>query len=316
MKIHQIKNIFPNVSVARYNLAVWQKSSEDSLYLIGREVTEPGKEGEPDTGILKLFEVATDGSIIQEKVIWKPIYDGINLEDPRALELPHENLNIGLTAVLRNKKGSPVPFPAIVKIDSLNFWKHELPPLLIIDTFGPGKNLTPIDSHTYLFRPDTANYNHKLLVFSMHLQIPKKLTDIDFPTYLPWASWRIGTTMPPIWISPTEALFIIHGISLQKIAGKEKYVYSIGRAKLTRQDNNYQVKIAPEPILTPDDFLDKKGVPLVEELHPELRRVVYSCGGVIKKQTPNKLSLYVNVGDRTTFEVEFSLKELKKGLFT
>jgi len=122
--------------------------------------------------------------------------------------------------------------------------------------------------------------------------------------------------MPPIWINPTEALFIVHGISLQKIAGKEKYIYNIGRAKLTRQNNNYQVKIIPDPILTSDDFLDKNGVPLVEELHPDLRRVIYSCGGVIKKQTPNRLSLYVNVGDRTTFEVEFSLKELKKGLFS
>lgn len=34
---------------------------------------------------------------------------------------------------------------------------------------------------------------------------------------------------------------------------------------------------------------------------------------VIKAQ--DKLSLYVNVGDRTTFEVEFSLDELKEGLF-
>lgn len=315
MKIHQIKNIFPNIGVARFNLAVWQNSTQNSLWFIGREVAEPGKEGEPDTGILKLFEVANDGSIIHEKVIWKPIYDGISLEDPRALELPHENLIIGLTAVLRNKIGKPVPFPAIVKIGSLNSWKKELPPLLIIDTFGPGKNLTPIDTHTYLFRPDAENYNHKLLVFSIHAQIPEKLADIDFPLNLSWAQWRIGTTMPPIWLTPTEALFIMHGISMKNIDGKEKYVYSIGRAKLTRKDHQYEVTVAPEPILTPDDFLDKNGLPLVQELHPELRRVVYSCGGVIKKNTPDKLSLYVNVGDRTTFEVEFSLDELKEGLF-
>lgn len=315
MNIHQIKDIFPNNSVARYNLAVWQNSNEDTICFIGREVTTPGKEGEPDVGILKLFEVDKNGAIIHEKIIWKPIYDGINLEDPRALQLPHDNLVIGLTAVLRNKNGKPVPFPAIVKIDSLNSWKHELPPLLIIDTFGPGKNLTPIDTHTYLFRPDSADYNHKLLVFSLHAQVPEKLADIDFPLNIPWATWRIGTTMPPLWLSPTEALFIIHGISMQTIGGKEKYIYSIGRAKLTRNENKYSVVISPEPILTPDDFLDQDGVPLVEELHPELRRVVYSCGGVIKKQAQDKLSLYVNVGDRTTFEVEFSINELKEGLF-
>lgn len=315
MKIHQIKDIFPNVGVARYNLAVWQKPNADSLYFIGREVTRAGEEGEPDTGILKLFEVAVNGTIIQEKVIWKPIYDGINLEDPRALELPHENLTIGLTAVLRNKNGKPVPFPAVVKIDSLNSWKHELPPLLIIDTFGPGKNLTPIDTHTYLFRPDSENYNHKLIVFSLHAQVPEKLAEIDFPLDIPWAAWKIGTTMPPLWLSPTEALFIIHGISMQTINGIRKYIYNIGRAKLTRNKNKYEVIVCPEPILTPDNFLNKNGQPLVEELHPNLRRVVYSCGGVIKKNSPDKLSLYVNVGDRTTFEVEFSLAELKKGLF-
>jgi len=315
MKIHHIKDIFPNSGVARYNLAVWQKANENSLYLIGREVAKPGKMGEPDIGILKLFEVTTDGSVIQEKVIWKPIYDGISLEDPRALELPHENLIIGLTAVLRDKKGNPIPFPAIIKIDSLHTWKQELPPLLIIDTFGPGKNLTPIDTDTYLFRPDHPDYNHKLLVFSLQSQIPNKLTEIDFPLTIPWATWRIGTTMPPIWLTPTEALFIIHGISLKKINGTEKYIYSIGKAKLIRENNAYRAIVSPEPILTPDDFLDTKGLPFVEELHPELRRVVYSCGGVIKKQTPDKLSLYVNVGDRTTFEVEFSLKELKDGLF-
>jgi len=315
MKFHKMRNIFPQNNVARYNLAVWQKSHENSLFLIGREVAEPGKEGEPDTGILKLFEVDTNGSITQEKVIWKPIYDGISVEDPRALELPNENLVIGLTAVLRNKKGNPIPFPALVRIDSQNSWIDELPPLLIIDSFGPGKNLTPIDVNTFLFRPDSPDYNHKLLVFSLNSQIPKKLTDIEFPSNIPWASWRIGTTMPPLWINPHEALFIIHGISLKIIDGKEKYIYNIGRAKLIRNENIYRVVVAPEPILTPDDFLDTNGLPLVKELHPELRRVVYSCGGVIKKQSSDKFSLYVNVGDRTTYEVEFSLNELKEGLF-
>lgn len=315
MKIKQIKPIFSDIQVARFNMAVWQKSDESSLSFIGREVAVAGGVGEPDTGILKLFEVSEDGVIIQEKVIWKPIYEGINLEDPRALELPDENLIIGLTAVLRDKKGLPIPFPAIVKIDSFDTWKKELPPFLVIDSFGPGKNLTPISKHTYIFRPDAPEYFHKLLVFSLHSQIPEKLGDIDFPRDLPWASWRIGTTMPPIWLTPNEALFIIHGISIEEKDGKQKYIYSIGRAKLIRNKNKFKVIVGKDPILTPDDFLDEKGVPLVKELHPELRRVVYSCGGVIKKSSPDMLSLYVNVGDRTTYEVKMSLEELKKDLF-
>jgi len=243
------------------------------------------------------------------------LYDGINLEDPRALQLPNENLIIGLTCVLRNKKGQPVVFPAIVKIDYLNSWNQNLPPFLVIDTFGPGKNITPIDKNTYLFRPDNSDYHHKILVFSLDSQVPKKIDDIDFPQDLPWAIRKIGTTMPPIWLTPNEALFIIHGITMQNIDGKEKYIYSIGRAKLIRKNNEFQVVVAPDPILTPDDFLDKDGLSLVKELHPESRRVVYSCGGVINKNKRDSLSLYVNVGDRATFEVEFSLNELKEGLF-
>ena len=316
MKIGQIKNLFPDTQVARYNLAVWQKENSDSLVFIGREVHKAAKEGEPDTGTMKLFEMNKVGKIVQERLLWKPVYEGINLEDPRALTLANENLVIGLTAVLRDKNGTPLPFPAIVKINSHTTWDQELPPFLIVSSFGPGKNLTPIDDFTYLFRPDSQEYNHKILVFSLHRQVPEKLADIKFPTDLPWAKWRIGTTMPPIWLSPQKALFIIHGITRQTIDGKEKYIYSIGKAKLTRnKNNNFSVKVARKPILTPDNFVKKNGVPLVSELHPELRRVIYSCGGIIKRQKQDTLSLYVNVGDRTTFEVEFSISELKKGLF-
>jgi predicted GH43/DUF377 family glycosyl hydrolase len=315
MKIKQIKNIFPGIQTARYNMGVWQKLKNESLFFIGREVVKKGDVGEPDTGILKLFEIAKDGKILHERVIWKPLYDGINLEDPRALQLPNENLIIGLTCVLRNKLGDPIPFPAIVKIDYLDSWNQNLPPFLVIDTFGPGKNITPIDSNTYLFRPETENYNHKILVFSLSSQVPEKLGDIEFPQDLPWAQWRIGTTMPPIWLSPYEALFIIHGITKQIIGGVEKYVYSIGRAKLLRNKNKFKVLVMPDPIITPDDFLNQEGKPLIAELHPEYRRVVYSCGGVIKNYKKDSLSLYVNVGDKATFEVDFSVDELKKGLF-
>ena len=315
MKIQKIKNIFPDQRIARYNLTAWQKHQSDSIYFIGREVFHPGEEGQPDSGILKLFELDADSKIVQERIIWKPMYDGINLEDPRALELPNENLLIGLTAVFRDKKGIPVPFPAIIKIDSHTSWDQELPPFLIISTFGPGKNLTPIDNYTYLFRPERREYNHKILVFSLHRQVPEKLDDIEFPKDLSWAKWRIGTTMPPIWMNDEEALFIIHGISIQNVRGVNKYVYSIGRAKLTRKNNKFNITVAPDPILTPDNFISESGTPLVQELHPNIRRVVYSCGGIIKKNKNDTLSLYVNVGDMTTFEVEFSIKELKEGLF-
>src|SRR5260221_9432578 len=158
MKINQIKNIFPNTHFARYNMGVWQKYQEGSLCFIGREVIGAGEHGQPDTGILKLFEISKGGKILHERVIWRPLYDGINLEDPRALQLPDGNVIIGLTCVLRDKNGHPVPFPAIVRIDYLNSWEQNLPPFLVIDTFGPGKNITPMDKSTYLFRPDSLDY--------------------------------------------------------------------------------------------------------------------------------------------------------------
>lgn len=315
MKIQQFRNIFPDLKIARFNLASWQKSNSGSIFFIGREVAAAGLYGEPDTGVLKLFEVNEEGVVVQERLIWKPMFDGINLEDPRALELENENLVIGLTAVLRDKVGKPIPFPAIIKIDSHNTWQQELPPFLIISSFGSGKNITPIDNSTYLFRPDALDYQHKLLLFSLHRQIPEQIGEIEFPKNLAWAQWRIGTTMPPTWLNENEALFIVHGISIEQIDGKEKYVYSLGRAKLTRKNNMFTVTVAPDPILTPDDFIRPDGTPFVTELHPELRRVVYSCGGLIKKDKPETLFLYVNVGDRATFEVGFSLDELKEGLF-
>lgn len=315
MEITRIKGLFPNTAVARYNLAAWQKKTGSSVFFMGREVSKPGNKGEPDTGVLKLFELNQNGEVLQERTIWRPTHSGISLEDPRALEVENNDLVIGLTAVLRNKKGKPVPFPAIVKINSHDSWNKKLPPFLVIETFGPGKNVTPIDNWTYMFRPEKREYFHKILVFSLHKQVPKKLLDIVFPANLSWAKWRIGTTMSPIWINDNEALFIIHGITIQNINGVDKYVYSLGRAKLTRDGNHFKVKVADEPLLTPDDFLNKDGSPIVEDLHPELRRVVYSCGGIIKKGEEDRLSLYVNVGDRATFEVQYSLDKLKEGLF-
>src|SRR5258706_7240374 len=114
MKILRIKNIFPDETAARYNFAAWQRENTN-VFLIGREVLHAGEDGEPDNGVLKLFEFQSDGTIIQDRVIWEAAFEGINLEDPRILELPNNSLVIGMTAVVRDKKGTPIPFPAIVK---------------------------------------------------------------------------------------------------------------------------------------------------------------------------------------------------------
>ena len=100
---------------------------------------------------------------------------------------------------------------------------------------------------------------------------------------------------------------LIHGIRIENGI----YHYAIGRAKLVK-DRGYQiVAIDPEPLLTPEHFY-RKGAPLYPELH-DFRRVVYACGGIIKKIGRTQvLSLFVNVGDSQTVEVNFSLKQLQK----
>lgn len=314
MKIISRRDVFPELRVARYNVAAWKKADSNNTLLIGREVKHPGDVGEPDNGVLKLFELDQEGLPIQERIIWTPSFEGINLEDPRVLEGSHNDLIIGMTAVVRDKKGTPLPFPAIVKIDSHHTWNKELPPFLFIGSFGPGKNLTPLDSTTFLFRPESFEYNHKLVVFSIHRQIPEHLCDINFPTNLPWAMWRIGTTLPPLWINQNEALFLIHGITIEKPENGGRFIYSIGRAKLVRKDNIFQLIVADDPLITPDDFLDETGLAIVPELHPNLRRVVYCCGGVVDN-TNEFLRLFVNVGDRATYEVKFRIEDLKNGLF-
>jgi predicted GH43/DUF377 family glycosyl hydrolase len=316
MKITRIRGLTDDILVARYNFTAWKKT-EENVILIGREVTKAGGKGQPDEGVLKLFEVGPEGDLLSERVIWTPGSQKgvINLEDPRALELPNDNIVIGLTAVFRDRWGRPAPYPAIVRIDSHVSWGTELPPIILIFSFGEGKNLTPIDNHTFLFRPESKRYHHKLMVFTIHHANPEKLADIKFPKDLTWANFKIGTTMPPIWITPDEGLFIIHGISALDTPDGVKYIYSIGRAMLSKKNSEWQVKVAPEPLLTPDDFLNENGEPLVEELHPKLRRVVYSCGGIVKRHQEDILYLYVNVGDRATFEVQFPVSELKEGLF-
>lgn len=305
----ELKKLFTDTTVARYNVTAWEKADRDDIVLIGREVEKPGTMGEPDIGRLVLLEMDSDHNITHERVIWDPQGAHFYLEDPRALLLPSNTILIGLTVVMRSKDGFE-PFPALAKIDNYEEWSEELPPITLIQTFGTGKNLTPLDKDTFLFRPNSDEYFHKLMVFTFRKSLPRKIQDIEFPDDLPWGKWRIGTTMSPLWINPDEALLIIHGINFEN----GKYIYNLGRAKLFRDGDKYEIVVDPQPILTPDSFKDEKGQPLVEELHPNLRRVVYSVGGIVKRKRQDTLFLYVNVGDRATYEVGFILEELTSNL--
>ncbi len=303
------RKVFPDSTHALYNVAAWQKSDHDNIVLVSRMVENPGNENTPDIGKLILFEIDQEGKIIHERLIWEPLHSSFYLEDPRALVLPNGNIVIGLTSVMRSEIGFE-PFPAYTFIESDSAWAGKLPPITLIHTYGPGKNMTPVKKDTFMYRPESSDFHHRLLVFDINSKGETHSQTIDFPNDLDWAQWKIGTTMPPLWINENEALMIFHGIT--KI--DNKYIYSIGRAKLTFNDGKYFVKVDKNALITPDTFT-KDGIPLEIELHPKLRRVVYACGGVIKRNDPENLNLYVNVGDRTTYEVKLPLEELKEGLF-
>lgn len=291
----------------RYNAAAWTEAEEGNTMLVLREVKEAAKQNEPDKGDMILLEKDASGSIVHEAQAWKAEGAHELLEDPRALVTADGGVRIGLTAV-QQEEDFP-PYPAITILDKTR-WRGSLPLVRVIKDFGQGKNTTPIDATRFFFRQEGDHNNHKLFVFSWEDDQAKACGQIVFPQDIEWASWRIGTTMSPIWINNTEALMIIHGIQIKD----DKYVYSLGRAKLTAQSDTFTVQLDPEPLLTPDDFLYPDGTPMVQELHPHLRRVVYACGGVVKKIDHEEvLNLYVNVGDRQTIEVPLLLSTLKAG---
>lgn len=295
-----------NKDTHRFNIAVWTGSSIEKIYLTGREVDKGSSKGKPDFGRIFLTETNNQGKIISDAIVWQPHYDNIFLEDPRAICTNDDTVTIGLTAVLRHKKGFQ-PFPALITTKSHQLTEH-LPPITLIQNFGPGKNLTPIGSSRFFFRPDAAEYYHQLLLFEIDQGLPRHLQDLAFPKNLPWAQWRMGTTMPPIWLNDHEALMIVHGITIEN----NKYIYSLGKAKLSCTNNQYSLTVCPNPILTPK--LARQTVKY-KELHPHKRQAIYACGGLIDPNNPDNLNLYVNLGDTTTYIMDFSLKSLKADLF-
>lgn len=306
-----------------YNAAAWQDG--DKIHLLGRHVEAAGKYGEPDVGSLVLKTLGQDGNVISSKEVWQPSEDGDHLlEDARAMPLFDGRIAFGITAVDRNK----TPHPAVLIISTEELTNGSLPKPKIIEIMGEGdqttplgenisqlagKNVTAISSNLFAFRPEGDNNNHQLRVFQYnedggvsHQQY------INFPKDIPWAKWRMGTTMPPIWINDNEAIFPIHGIN--RVA--DKYVYSIGSARLVKDENGVLSvdNISSESLINPDSFAGMYDNDEVE-LHNE-RRVVYCCGGIPIKDASGeleRLKLYVNVGDRRTVEVTVPIAALTKG---
>ena len=302
------KALFPDLKHSRYNVAAWT-SQNDNVFLITREIERESKENEPDFSRLILAELDKKLKPIREFTIWEATNESLLLEDPRAMSKPDDTVTIGLSAVLRGGQGEYIPYPAVTKLNTRH-WKDMLPAVTIIESFGPGKNTTPVEEDTYFFRPDGSETSHQLLVFSLKDMVPRKIQYLRFPMDLKWAEWKIGTAMPPIWLDENNALMIMHGITIRD----GKFIYSLGRAILSKHNGKYDIKVDKKALITPEYFRDSQGNYLVDELHPELRKVVYCCGGILKPTNKEKLILFVNVGDMNTFLVEYKMEHLTKGL--
>ncbi len=320
--IHEVKG-----SEGLFNVTVLDNGGVK--YLFGRKVQEAAEQGQPDFGSLVMAELGPDNNIISMDEVWNPKGQDILIEDPRAHQTIDGKTIIGVTAVRQSEENKT--YPAFIKLDSPDrLLTHPFPKLHIIEKFGngsqatplgettKGKNATTVDATHIMYRPD--GLNHALQVFEYINNDANHVGFIDFPKDIPGATYKIGTTTPPEWINDHEAFFIFHGID-KTIDGKVVdpdtiddrviYHYSIHTARLLKSINDqgetlFSVdNISRAPIITPDSFPrlnDSRQI----ELHPEIRRVTYSCGGTAIKNPEGQLiqeKLFVNQGDKRTWVV-------------
>lgn len=279
------------------NPATWLNNGR--VILVGREVQTAGEEGHPDIGNLVRLTLDEQHHVLDRATIWTPAERNVSYEDMRAIRSKKGQVLAGLTAVVREGTDY-IPYPAMVRIDDPSL-ESRLPEVKIIEIFGSGKNMTPFnDQGGFVFRPEGEENNHRLVVLQTMGSQLFECGEIIFPQ-VPWASWRIGTTIPPIWLGNNLALMILHGIHKEK-REDETLVYSLGRGLLYRDANRFRMQVDDKPLLTPDDFSDLD----IRELHPK-RRVIYACGGLLG---PNGVYLFLNMGDTQTVEVTFSWQQL------
>ncbi len=320
-----------------FNVAVLDV--EGVKYLFGRKVQKAAINGEPDAGSLVMAELGPSRDIILTTEVWSPEDQDVLVEDPRAQQASNGRTIIGVTAVRKNDNYKT--YPAIIELKSAGqLLTQPFPELRIIDRFGggdqttpigevvEGKNATTIDEKHIMYRPD--GMNHTLQVLEYNDGDVSHVGFIEFPEDIPGASYKIGTTTPPEWLNENEAFFVIHGLDKtidgklvdpDTIDSRIVYQYSILSARLLRKiDKSGKVSfsvdnISKKPIITPDTFPglgDNREI----ELHPDIRRVTYSCGGISHRESGGKLikeELFVNQGDKRTWVAVIAADEIIAG---
>jgi hypothetical protein len=166
-----------------------------------------------------------------------------------------------------------------------------------------------------MFRPEGTENNHRLRVFRFNDgELSIQQNDIELPNDIPWATYKAGTTMPPVWLNDREAIFPIHGIRKDQ---NGIFVYSIGSARLVRSEDGILSvdNISQKPLIYPelfDGLVDTEKV----ELHPEFRHAVYCVSGrPVYDGCGNfhELKMIVSRGDTLTFEVTVPKARLIEG---
>jgi len=317
-----------------FNVAVWDNvrdqdiegaiRQEHTVCLLGRGAIITAGIGLPDVAPLIYRELDPSGKVKFSETVYEPEEGKDLLEDPRVLSQDGK-LIIGLTSVVKTgEQYIPHPAIAITSNEKLatGLREHKIVTDLgrgnqttPIDDNIDGKNTTIIDETTFMFRPEGIENNHRLRVFRFNDgELSLQQNDIELPNNIPWATFKAGTTMPPVWLNDHEAIFPIHGIRKDQ---NGIFVYAIGSARLFRSEDGILSvdNISQKPLIYPDLFVDLVGTEKVE-LHPEQRRVVYCVSGrPVYDNSGNfqELEMLVNVGDTCTFKVTVPKIKLIEG---
>jgi hypothetical protein len=321
-----------------FNPAVIPGRNPGEIILLARHVENAAAHGLPDVGQLVRIDLSYNSlkatyEVVAKTVIWDPAdTPGQSLEDVRAFASESGAIVLGATIVINKEvvdgqgktKTEPTPYGAIAYLDHLDQIDQAARIFRVCEMLGPGKNLTPIDeSGNFMYRPDSKDHYHKLILVHWNTE-DNTISfegELDFASWLKdsqWADWRMGSTAQLIAIDDSKFVFMIHGIHMDQVDKSinpyaEFYTYSIGLAFLEKLENGKFkiIKVDPQPIAVPGDFVKADGEPMGKQLHPELRNAIYLCGYTSRVENGKfYLDLFMSYGDTETFLVSYLLADI------
>ena len=310
-----------------YNAAAWQEG--DETYLLGRYLEKAGESGKGDPGPMVLATLV-DGSVAAMQTVWQPENStrGDQLEDSRAV-LYAGGIVLGFSR-LAPVRGRHVPFPAVAETSAAQLKQGVFPETHYVTGLGtmlvgkghdqfrlrPGKNTTPIGgpagAQDFMYRANGDN--HALTFFTLgEDKRAQRIQRVQLAAaHIPsWGQDTIGTTMPPVWLSDSEALLLLHGFTRDK-AGRPRYV--MGSARLSRDEQGtYAIdNVSQAPILTPEVLAGLFPGEQVQ-MHPDERDALYMCGGVVAYDDagePAYVRCFPSVGDTRTVASTFDIRAI------